>query len=166
MLKNRLHSYIYFRIGLNTNILVRKRTVKYHYVTNISPGINHHVHRCVISNSLEYIHILFVFLLQNQCTQQDIHHESMSYSHTFKGMREVLNQKSEGEIWKMYGQYMKYSVVWKGKKDTFPFPRSPRWNYSFQQISAPVRSSATLRAIFRREDGIFYIQAVRWRFGI
>lgn len=37
---------------------------------------------------------------------------------------------------------------------------------SFQQISAPVRVSATLHAIFRREDGIFYIQAIRRRFGI
>lgn len=62
-------------------------------ISNISPDINHHVHICIISNSLKYIYIYY-----KTNAQQDIHHESMSYSHTIKGLRAVLNLKSEGEI--------------------------------------------------------------------
>lgn len=86
----------------------------------------------------------------------------MSHFHIIKGLRAVINLKSEGLRKDVRFEKCTYEIQ---KKMYFHF-RSSRQNYSFQQISAPVRSSATLHSIFRREDGIFYTQAVCWQFGI
>ncbi len=112
MLKNRLDSCIYFHIGLNTKILVRKRTVKYHSVTSILVQVS-----IIMCTDVQLVILwnIFFFFNKTNAHKTSIMNHIMSYSHTIKGLRAVLNLKSEGEIWKMYGQYMK-CVVWKEKR--------------------------------------------------
>lgn len=88
----------------------------------------------------------------------------MSHFHIIKRFRAVINLKSEGLRKDVRFEKFIYEIQ---KKMYFYFRLVPdEITPSFQQISAPVRISATLHAIFRREDGIFYIQAIRRRFGI